>query len=265
MTKDDLTVVYYTSNFLETENPHFLLNTKRQLVKAIGDLPLLVISHKPVDKLTFIGYEGKYRNLVAGKDFELYAPGRHHLNLYGQIMYGAKYAKTKYVAMAEDDILYSYDHFHSPEIDKQFANDRQIFLYDMNKVSLFTWTNPPMFSFRSKRRVVNQLLSPAKMLADAMQERFDRMKVLMDGGRRLESILHIWGDPGRYEDQLGVSIHESVEFYCNSPSIVFTHPKAFGFLNHGTRKKLGDIRIIELADWGKAEDVLRVWGSQPLK
>jgi hypothetical protein len=257
MTKKDLTIVYYTCNFLETENPHFLMNTKKQLVKAIGDMPLVVVSQKPVDKLTFVGYEGEYHNEVIGDI------GRSHLNLYKQIMIGADKAKTKYVAMAEDDILYSYDHFHSKELDNWFLFGKDMFLYDMNKVSLFTWTNPPMFSFRSKRKVVNQLIAPAKYLSEAMHERFERVDYLLKKGKPLESILHVFGDPGRYEKQLGVSERRMEEYYCNMPSIVFTHPKAYGYLNHGKRKRLGDIKIIELYNWGSASDVLKLWGDVP--
>jgi len=69
-----------------------------------------------------------------------------------------------------------------------------------------------------------------------------------------------WGDPGRYEDLLGVTVRESYEFYSWTPSVVFTHENAYGYqFNHGKRKKIGDIRIIELADWGRAEDILKLY------
>ena len=48
ITKNDLTVVYYTSNWLDTNNPYFLENTKKQLLTAIGDLPLISVSQKPM-------------------------------------------------------------------------------------------------------------------------------------------------------------------------------------------------------------------------
>lgn len=259
--KDKITVVYYTSNFLEKTNPFFLKNTKRQLVKAIGDLPLIVISQKPVNKKTFEGYEGEYLNLVSGVDYQPFHEGRHHLNIYQNIMIGAQHAKTPYVAMAEDDILYSKSHFHSGELQKLIDQNMDAMLYDMNKVSLFTWTEPPIYSFRSKRMVVNQLIAPSKRLADAMQERFDRLEVLKQQGKSEESILKFWGDPGRYEGNLGVTVQPTYKFYSQSPSIVFTHPKAYGYLNHGSRKRHGDIKIVELYDWGRAEDVLKLWGT----
>lgn len=131
----------------------------------------------------------------------------------------------------------------------------------MNKVSLFTWTNPPIYSFRSKRMVVNQLISPRQMLIDALEERFRRVKELLDSGKKLEWILHYFGDMGRYENTLGVTIQPTYQYFSQSPSIVFTHPEAYGFLNHGTRKAHGDIKIVELLDHGKASDMLKLWGE----
>lgn len=257
----ELTIIYYTSNHLEETNPFFLKNTTKQLVKAIGNHPLIAVSLKPVPKEFFEGYTGEYKNLVAGKDFTPYHEGRHHLNIYQQLMIGAEHAKTRYIATAEDDILYSHSHFHSEQIDRELAGDKDVFLYDMNKVSLFTWTNPPMYSFRSKRNVVNQLIAPSKMLSEAMRERFARLEELKAQGRPEESIIKYWGDPGRYESLLGVSHRSMAQFYSQSPSIVFTHPKAYGYLNHGKRKRHGDIKIIELYEWGTAEDILKLWGT----
>lgn len=249
----NISVVYYTCNYLEKDNPLFLFNTKKQLAKAIGDLPLIVVSHAPVLKGSFFGYEGEYKNIVVGDI------GRHHLNIYKQILLGAKEAKTDYVAMAEDDVLYSYEHFHSKEILQNLKLDT--FVYDMMKVSLFTWTEPPIFSFRTKRKVVNQLIAPRKMLIEAMEERFTKYDKLIKEGRSEDSILKFWGDPGRYERQLGVTERKTFEANCNNPSIVFSHPKAYGYLNHGNRKRHGDLRIVELEGWGRADTVLDLWGK----
>jgi hypothetical protein len=234
ITKNNLTVVYYTANWLDDHNPYFLENTKKQLLKAIGDLPLISVSQKPIAFGT---------NVCVGDI------GRSHLNVYRQILAGCKAAKTKYVAMAEDDILYSYEHFHSyvPELDR--------FAYDMSKWSIFTWTNPPLFSFRNNRKVVNSLIAKRDMLVSAMEERFDKFKGVKD-----EDIpISHWGDPGRYERDLGVTVRESEEFYTIVPNIVFSHPEAFGYLSRGERKKLGDIRAIEIPYWGRASDILKLY------
>lgn len=263
--KDKLTAIYYTSNELDVKNPTFLANTRKQLVKAIKDIPLVVVSFVPVSKDSFPGYSGEYTNLVAGRDFKLYREGRHHFNIYWQMLVGAKVAKTPYVVMVEDDILYSESHFYSGELKKLIEINHQAMLYDMSKVSLFTWTQPPMFSFRSKRMVVNQLIAPTQMFVKALTERFERIEYLLSHGRDEEWIKHYFGDLGRYESTLGVTIQPTYEWYSQSPSIVFSHPEAFGYLTQGSRKRLGDLKIIELYDWGRAEDVMKLWGDSRIK
>ena len=243
----DITIIYYTSNYLDDHNPWFLENTKKQLLKAIGDKPMVIVSQKP----TMFGPNST--NVCVGDI------GRSHFNIYWQILQGAKAAKTKFVAMAEDDILYSEPHFNFEYFVKPEMLDKQVFFFDMNKVSLFTWTKPPMFSFRSKRMVVNQLIAPRLMLIDAMEERFARKEELLKQGWPDRKIMKYWGDPGRYENHLGVTVRERYDYYSWVPSVVFTHEDAFGYLNHGKRKKLGDLRIIELADWGRAEDIRKLW------
>ena len=234
----DLSIIYYTSNYLEKENPVFVKNTKKQLLRAIGDYPLISISQEPMD---------------FGKNVCVGDIGRSHLNIYKQIMIGCQHAKTKYVAMAEDDIFYSYEHFHTKVKDN-------VFLYDMNKLSLFTWTKPPVYSFRHKRMVVNQLIAPTKMLREAMEERFARREELNKQGIKDEEFLKYWGDPGRYERHLKVTVRPRDEFMCINPSIVFTHPKAFGYEeNHGKKKRLGDLRIIEIPYWGRAEEMMKYY------
>lgn len=239
----DLSVIYYTSNHLEDTNPYFLENTQRQLITAIGEHPLISVSHRPM----------KFGHNVVVGEADGVVPGRSHRNIYRQILIGCKVATTKYVAMAEDDILYSYDHFHT------YVPKRDKFAYDMQKLSIFTWTDPPMFSFRTKRKVVNQLIAKRQMLIDALEERFARIPELKALGWSDETIDSKWGDPGRYEDLLGVTPRETEEFHCSTPSIVFSHPEAYGYLNHGKRKRLGDIKIIETPEWGRAEEVMKLW------
>ncbi len=245
--KNNLTVIYYTSNYLEKKNPYFVENTKKQLIKAIDGLPLISVSQEPMQ---------------FGKNICMGDIGRSHLNIYRQILEGCKAATTEFVAMAEDDVLYSWEHFHSdlPKGDE--------FLYDMNKVSLFTWIKPALFSFRTKRKVVNHLIAPTKMLIEALEERFSRLKLLEsllkeshpDIKNPEETLIKYWGDPGRYEDILGVTVRKTKEFYSTSPGIVFSHEFAYGYEHGlGKKKRLGDIRIIELDRWGRAEDILKLF------
>lgn len=234
VTKDNLTVIYYTSNWLETHNPYFVENTKKQLLIAIGNLPLISVSQKP---------------MALGKNICVGDTGRSHLNIYRQILIGARAAKTKYVAMAEDDILYSYEHFHD------YVPDKDIFAYDMNKWSIYTWIKPPLYSYKVNRRVVNSLIAPRDMLVSAMEERFNKFKGVSED----KIPLRYWGDPGRYEANLGVTVRETEEWYSECPNIVFSHPEAYGFLSRGTRKKLGYLKAYELPYWGRVEDVIKLY------
>jgi hypothetical protein len=247
---NDLTIIYYTSNYLEKKNPYFVGNTKKQLIKAAAGLPIISVSQEPMDFGT--------KNVCLGDI------GRSHLNIYRQILEGCKNASTEFVAMAEDDVLYSWEHFHSDR-----PNGEE-FLYDMNKVSIFTWTKPPMFSFRTKRRVVNHLIAPRTMLIEALEERFNRLEVLkmimiqdrpeVTPQMAEQKLIKYWGDPGRYEDILGVTVRKTKEFYSTSPGIVFSHEFAFGYENGlGSKKRLGDLRILELDRWGRAEDILKLF------
>lgn len=241
----DLTIIFYTSNYLQTENLVFWNNVLDNLKKAAGDHPIISVSQKPMD---------------LGENICLGDIGRSHRNIYHQILEGCKAAKTAYVAMAEDDILYSYEHFHT------YVPKHNVFAYDMQKLSLFTWTKPPMYSFRTKRMVVNHLIAKRDMLIEAMEERFARIPELKKMGWTDETINSKWGDPGRYENLLGITPRECEEFYSGCPSIVFTHPKAYGYqFNHGSRKRLGDIRMYDIPYWGKASDVLKLWGEEPLR
>lgn len=233
---NDITIVYYTSNHLEKTNPYFLRKTQEQLVDAAGDIPIVIIAQKHTKF-------GPNSVCTISK-----CKGRSHLNIYRQILEGCKKATTEYVAMAEDDILYSYEHFHSerPKGD--------VFLYDMNKVSLFTWIYPPLFSFRHDRMVVNQLIAPRKMLIEALEERFERVKYLVEqADQKEEKVIRLFGDPGRYERQLGVTERRTDTFMCTKPSIVYSHQEAFGWLNQGKKKRLGDLRILELQGWPKPD------------
>ena len=224
----DCTIIFYTANMLHEP---FAGKVREQLLKAAGDIPVISVSQKPMDFGT---------NVCVGDT------GRSHLNLYRQILIGSKAAKTKYVAMAEDDILYSYEHFHTR------LPSPNTFLYNINKWSIFTWNHPAIFSYR-ERMVVNSLIAERDMLVDSLQERFDKYP----DESKVE--LSHWGDPGRYEDKLGVTIRKTETFKSSVPNIVFSHPEAFGYLNLGNRKKLGPERVYELPIWGKAEDILRIY------
>jgi hypothetical protein len=215
----DTTVIYYTCNKIKEP---FAGNVRKQLLAAKGDLPLISVSQEPID---------------FGQNI-LFPKGQSIHNIYRQILVGAKAAKTKYVAMAEDDILYSRDHF-------LFTPPEGVFAYDMCKWSLYTWGNPPTFSLKL-RKVLSMMICNRELLIEAAEERFAKCTNENEN----------WGEFGRYEENIGVTKRETCEYWSRMPSIIISHPDALGFGAHGTRKGLGFIRAYEVPNWGKASDVL---------
>jgi len=89
---DDLTILYITASEMPDKWVQFQI---KYLLKAIGDTPIISVSRKPMDLgINLIDTEKKC-----------------YFNIYMQMLRGALLAKTKYVAMVEDDVLYSKEHF----------------------------------------------------------------------------------------------------------------------------------------------------------
>ena len=223
----DLTVVFYTSNY---ESEEFMQAIIDNLLKSIGDAPLISVSQKPMN----LG-----RNICVGDI------GRSHLNIYRQILVGAKAAATPYVALAEDDILYPPSHFDIR------PSSMEVFNYDVNKWSLFTWTKPPIFSFMNNA-VVHQLICARDYLVADLEERFSKWN---------ESNLDLsnWKDPGRRENRLDMVERHIERSFAPEPTVAISHEDAFGFLHLGARKAHGEQKIERLEPWGSAENVLKLY------
>lgn len=223
---NDLTIIYYSAN---TISPSFFENTKNALLKAAGEIPIISVSHKPMD----LG-----KNICVGEI------GASNINIYKQLLIGAKEANTKYIATAEDDTLYSESHF-------QYRPSEGKFGYNMNKWSLFTWSKPPIFSNRG-RMTLNALIAPRKLLIEALEERFAKYP-------KDEMIpLQFWGEVGRYEKYLGVTVRPTEQFQSEIPIIMFNHPESLNYKQQGERKRLGIDRAFELPYWGKASEVIKL-------
>ena len=229
-THSDLTVIYYTANHLDKTNPYFVANTRRILKESILDTPLISVSHQPMD----FG-----ENICVGDI------GRSFKNVFMQILIGAKAAKTEYIAMAEDDVLYSPDYFHHrPKSDT--------ISYEMNKYSFFTWSDPLVFSWR-RRKIINSMVCNRELFIKAMEERFAKYP---------EYDNKYCGEPGRYDKHLGVTPVKTEEHYSAYPNVVFSHEHALGYITGGRpgpNKQLGNLRGDWLNPWGSVNDVMDLW------
>lgn len=224
----DLTVIYYTANVIPGNWEQFVTQT---LLSSIGDAPLVSVSQKPMP-----GF---------GRNIYLENFGRSHLNIYRQMLIGAKAAETKYLAFTEDDILYPPDHFtYRPSKD-------DIAAYDMHKWALYTWMQPPCFNTSSYRRTTGCIVA-RELFIEAMEERFARWP----GD---SAPLSHFCELGRHEAALGVTVRETEEFFSKNPHVVVFHEQALGWNHLGKRKRPGVERTEAIPYWGKAEDLARVY------
>lgn len=222
----DLTVIFYTANVAPIK---FAEKIRAQLWKAKGDLPLISVSQKSIR----FG-----QNICVGQI------GRSHLNIYRQALIGAKAAETRYIALCEDDVLYSTEHFKHRSHAKMFA-------YNMSVWSIYTW-DEAIFSYKDRRNL-SGLICERDLFIEAMEERFKRWPD--------DSKVNIanWSEPGKYEANLDVSDRESEKFYTDIPNIAFSHPTALSFQNLGKRKRRGNLKVIGLPGWGMAEDIKKLY------
>ena len=210
------------------------------MLEAIGNYPLITISRLSMD----------LPGIQLRQNEE-----QSHDKIYKLMLQGAKIAKTPYIAMVEDDMLYSRDHFElRPPLDT--------FGYNWNRWSLFTW-GEPTFSF--KRRYCNGCsILPRLEMIDALEERFAKWKEIphvLNGELGFEKV----------EKNLGVKVRKSMPMYSKTPVVQIHHiygTPGIGkiHLKQGdttdlearkVRKRMGMIRAYEVPHWGKSADLIK--------
>lgn len=120
MDKNDATIIYYTSN---REDPEFEKRVQENLLKNSGDLPIISISHKPIN---------------LGKNICVGDVGTSGFNMFRQVQIGCKEAKTKFIISAEADCLYPPDYFEfRPERDDKCYRDNNLYVMPDKRAFFF--------------------------------------------------------------------------------------------------------------------------------
>lgn len=229
----DLTIVYITANVI---TDYFGNNLRRHLFRASIDLPIICVSKKPMDlgeNVENIIFEGPIS----------------HFGIYRQALAGVKMAKTKFVAIAEDDVLYSPEHFKHRSSPGKFA-------YNVACWALFTWKDP-LFSCGAfgARRNHGQLICERDLYIEAMEERFAKWP---DDSKTNKEV---WAEPGKYENHLGVTVRQSETFYTDPANVMFTHAEGLSFHTIGMRKRMGEMRALEIPYWGTSKKVKSLYAA----
>lgn len=102
----DATIIYYTSN---REDPAFEARVQENLLKTSGGLPIISVSHKPIN---------------LGKNICVGDVGTSGFNMFRQVEIACEAATTPFVISAEADCLYPPDYFtfRPKELDRCYRN-----------------------------------------------------------------------------------------------------------------------------------------------
>lgn len=228
MESNDLTVIYLTANEVPEDWAWYQYNV---LLEAIGDASFISISRKALpDGMKLINGV----HLIDNEPKSIF-------NIYFQMLRGARLANTPYIAIAEDDVLYTPEHFNTR---RPLENS---FLYDMNRLGLFTWSKNPMYFW--KNRVSNSMLiAPRQLMIDALTERFASPMAYK-----------IHGELGRIniEQKMGVTLRRKEEFFAETSSIRFDHDFGYDHASRHHRKKEGEIKAYDIPFWGRADELVK--------
>jgi len=227
----DLTLIYYTANRISDVFQNRVLDAlDNTWLQINGEPATVVVSQKPI--------------VYGGTHIVLGDIGASAYNVYRQILIGAKAATTKYVAMAEDDSLYVPEHFEFRPVD-----DR-VFFYNRNRWVLTrrareNGQREGVFYFRERTQMA-QLVCLRELLIETLEERFLKYPDPLPDDVTFKMG---WGEPGRYEKNLGLPKRERAYFSTSQPNVTFNHSESI----RGRRAiQATDTVVTDLAPWGNA-------------
>lgn len=159
--------------------------------------------------------------------------GYSTVNVYKQILVGAKLIKTEYVACCEDDALYNAEHFN-------YRHPTEAFVYNANNYRV----KFNCFWHRRNRKGMYSCIAPTELLIKTLEYRFS---VYPNGHSSIG-----FGEPGKFEHSVGLPPVPFTGFGTNKSILTFSHRISLG----GVRRCLPtDTVVNELPEWGKAEDI----------
>jgi hypothetical protein len=233
---NDLTILYISASEMPE---HWTWFQVEHFFRAAKGYDAIAVVRKPIDEPDFID--------IIDDD----GP-KSYWNIYMQMLRAAKLATTPFVAMAEDDVLYTPEHFSA------FRPPMDSVSYDRSRWSLFSWESDPIYCLR--QRISNcSLIAPREYLIDALEERATKHPNGLPNGRV--------GEVGRrsIEKGMGVSPRNMVEWYCQNPIVQLNHltgtdigdyPNMLGD-GRNYYKKHGEIKAVEIPFWGPAKEIVK--------
>lgn len=241
-------ILYLTDNSLD---PQVAGLCQRVLMREAGEIPIVSVSQKPLD----FG-----RNVCVGEI------GRSWASLYRQIIAGLEVIDSDWVAIAEHDVLYTFEHLtYRPD-------DPSVFYYNHNCwLVVGPGSNHPelfgMYSYWPQRYALSQLIAPHKLLYNSTIE----ILGLIEAGLKIQKGMRWYGEPGVIEGKLKKAAIEAesgrpsqLQRYLKDYVTRYDH-KVFKTevpnvdIRHGTNftgPKRGKKRCYTLPYWGRFEEVM---------
>lgn len=222
----DITIIFLTVNKVPQKWAEY---QKEVLLKAIGDTPVITIAR---DKLDWGSL-----NLVQTQKPSV-------SNIYRQVLNGCRYAQTRYIGIAEDDTLYSEDHFKARPPQGRF-------LYNMSRWGVLTWKEEPRF-FHRHRESNSAMICERDLAIQCLEERY--AKHPGDSGEFAA------GELGKEKVQrrLGLPRYKTARWHSWYPIVNMHHTNAIDVLEQEKRKTESKSLIAhEIPMWGRAENLVK--------
>jgi hypothetical protein len=222
----DLTVIYLTVNRMPAKWTEF---HRFHLEKATAGFPKICLSRIPTD----FGYN------------EIQEEPYNYVNIYKQLLRGAMMADTPFVGVAEDDSLYSPDHYRC------FRPDMDTAAYNFARWSVFSW-QPEFYSLRLRQGNFGLIASRA-LVVEALTERFERWGDNWPAGYE--------GEIGRNSIELGLRVKQRkwISFFSPTSVVQLSHPKGLEERQQRMRKAHSTLRAFDVPYWGKSVDIAKYY------
>lgn len=231
---ESLGIIYYSACRIA---PRFAEAVRAELLRTTeGRYPIVSVTHQPVDF-------GDVRIVVGDVPQGAW-------QVYQNALIGARAADTQWVACAEDDSLYRPCHFEFR------PPDPDVFYYARNRWVLTRrladdgHSRHAFFYFRERTQFA-QLIARRSLLIEALEERFAKFPTYLPDTQLFPMG---FGEPGRYEKNLGLPRRQRAYFQSDEPNITFNHEHSI----RGRRKvNPDDVIQDDLEPWGEANALWR--------
>ena len=213
----DLTVILLTLN---KPPKHWQQFHKKNLLEAIGDRPLIIVSKEKID-WNRPNTQYLYQEEPA-EDINL----RLH-NIYSQLYRAVQLVKTPYLATVDDDCLYPAEHFniYRPPLNK--------FGFNFCRWAINEWVRENSFYYHMPNTDNPLLIAPTQKLLDCMKD------ITFFNGKNTG----FWSD--------------CIVFYTNTPIVCLHHVRGLMGEQIKRWRLPWPVRALSLPKWGLASEIIK--------